>query len=205
MTSAGFDNISSVYDKLARLVYGKSIIEAQKHFLKLIPQQANVLILGGGTGWILTEIIKKEVVCAIWYVDASEEMIRLSKKRVDNSHIQFILGTENNMPSSVRFDIVITNFYLDLFPMEKLNKVIDKIIFVLRPESHWIVTDFIDTKKWWARLLLKSMYTFFGVLCKIEATDLPDWHDALQEKGLRKKESRFFYHGFIESAVYSVS
>jgi len=201
--ATGFDRISFVYDKLVWLVYGNSIAEAQKYFLPHIPQRSTVLILGGGTGWILTEIGKQKMACEIWYIDASDSMIRLSKKRKTNEQIHFITGTENEIPASVRFDIVITNFYLDLFPEDKLKEVIDKITFVTHPESRWIVTDFVNNKKWWQSIMLKSMYFFFMVVCKIEAGNLPDWHLALRERGFIKKESKLFYGNFIESAIYA--
>lgn len=205
MNAKGFDRISFLYDKLALLVYGRSIVDAQKYFLTQIPQQAKVLILGGGTGWILTEIGKNKITCEIWYIDASEEMIRLSGTKINPNRTYYIRGTEKDIPASVSFDVVITNFYLDLFSDEKLKEVLGTIKHGLSAEVKWIATDFVNTKKWWQSTLLTIMYLFFNVVCAIEARSLPDWDKALHQAGLRRRESKFFYRGFIESTVYTIS
>jgi tRNA (cmo5U34)-methyltransferase len=50
----GFDRLAPFYDSLARLIIGKGIKQSQLHFLNhLRGQNQGVLVLGGGTGWIL--------------------------------------------------------------------------------------------------------------------------------------------------------
>ncbi len=55
-TMNGFNRIAGVYDFLAKLVFGKHIRRSQEHFLKMVIQQNKVLVLGGGSGWILESI-----------------------------------------------------------------------------------------------------------------------------------------------------
>ena len=161
------------------------------------------MILGGGTGWLLAEIMKMKLENEIWYIEASQKMLQLSRDKIDdNSNIHFILGSENDIPATVQFDIVITNFYLDLFTLENLNVVVEKITIALRPGALWIVTDFINRKKWWQIALLKSMYLFFNLVCNIEAATLPDWQFALQRNTLQIKEHKSFFHGFMISTLY---
>src|SRR5688572_27433406 len=112
-----FDSVASFYDRLSRLIFGNSILHAQTLYLPDIPTGANVLILGGGTGWLLCELLAKKPGCKIWYIEASEKMISLSKEATrDTSHrVTFIHGTEDRIPSGITFHVVITHFYLDLF------------------------------------------------------------------------------------------
>src|SRR5882762_1794152 len=126
MRSNNFDRIAFLYDRLARLIFGHSIIDAQKHFLKLIPNRAAVLILGGGSGWILKDLLRERPEVYVCYVDASKEMITLAKKGTQSPRIVFIHGTENDIPKQ-QFDIVLTHFYLDLFSAGSLPTVIAKI------------------------------------------------------------------------------
>lgn len=203
MQSNGFDKIANVYDALARLVFGKAIRQAQNYFLNDIPSQSKVLILGGGSGWLLSQMLKSNPQCEIWYIEASEKMLELSKVKANQfNRVYFIHGTEDSIPRTIQFDVVITNFYLDLFTETSLDRVIDKIQNVMRPQAIWLVSDFLNNNKWWQSFLLRIMYHFFRTLCGIEAASLPDWNRMLLEKRLRRMKSQLFYSGFIESVVY---
>ncbi len=198
-----FDKIANVYDGLAQLVFGKSIRQAQKVFLGDVPTQSKVLILGGGTGWLLTQLLELKPQCEVWYIEASEKMLELSKIKIqDSDRVHFIHGTENSIPSGIQFDVVITNFYLDLFTYESLDSVLIKIKKEIKPNALWLATDFIVGRKWWQFTLLRMMYRFFRIMCHIEATELPDWNQILAKMGLQKMKSTLFFGGFIETAVY---
>jgi tRNA (cmo5U34)-methyltransferase len=49
----GFDRLAPFYDSLARLIIGKGIKQSQLHFLNHLRDKTKLLVLGGGTGWIL--------------------------------------------------------------------------------------------------------------------------------------------------------
>ena len=51
MKRTGWDRIARIYDRLARLVYGRQIVRAQVDLLEHISPGSRVLIVGGGTGW----------------------------------------------------------------------------------------------------------------------------------------------------------
>lgn len=201
MKSNDFGKIAFVYDRLAKLVFGKSIVDSQKAFFDKIPAEARILIMGGGSGRILPELFLSNPKIDVCYIDASAEMISLAKYRIRNDkHIEFIVGTEDDIPDRP-FDVIITNFYLDLFKAESLLLVVQKLRNVMRPNSLWIVTDFTD-KKWWHRLMLKVMYIFFRVTTRIEASQLPDWSETLQKFGGKKNDSKFFFREFIEATMF---
>src|SRR4051812_25234860 len=102
-----FNGLAFVYDGLAKLVFGKSIQDAQRCFLNQLSDKRNILILGGGTGWILEEVILKNSACDIWYVEASSKMIELSQRKLPKdyaSRVHFIHGTEQSLPNQIQFD-----------------------------------------------------------------------------------------------------
>ena len=198
---SGFDYVAPLYDPLVRLVFGKSIVDAQTYFLNQIPQRSRVLILGGGTGWLLEELLCLEPTCSVWYVEKSSKMIDRSRKRKINNRVYFIHGTEENIPADLKFDVIITNFYLDLFHNSSLKDVLQHIHHYTLPSTRWLVTDFIDVGKWWQRLLLKVMYTFFNVVCNIEAHQLPAWHQQMQRDWV-EINSKSWYGNFIRSNVW---
>ena len=198
-----FDSVAGFYDKLTMLVFGTAIRRAQTTHLYDIPQGSNVLILGGGTGWLLAELSALNPTCKVWYIDASSKMISLSKKKMRNSNheIVFIHGTEEAIPAEIMFDAVITHFYLDLFPPDACNVIIRKIRSAIRPGGCWLVADFIDTT-WWHGVMLRMMYGFFSVMCGIEGRSLSPWENLLEENGFKEYKSRKFFGSFIKSAVF---
>ena len=134
-TNAGFDFLAPVYDWIARLVFGKAITDSQTFFLNRIPQQADVLILGGGTGWLLEKISEQNKSCRIVYVDLSQQMIEKSKLRTTKDEVSFVQGTISDVPMDAKFDVVITNFYLDLFSDRKLELILEQIGIHVKPTS----------------------------------------------------------------------
>lgn len=198
----GFNRIAGLYDVLAKLVFGKQIIRAQEHFLKMIIQQDRLLILGGGSGWILKSLDSLSFHGEVWYIEASSEMIRSAAKKTLGYKVHFIHGTEENVPHDIVFDAVITNFYLDLFPDERLPFVIREIIMKLKGGTIWIVTDFTRTNSTWHRLLLRTMYRFFSITAGIEARVLPHWKEALISQRLVITNEAQFYSGFIRSVAF---
>jgi len=199
----GFDKIAFVYDRLAQLVYGKSIIDAQKYFLGKIPGHSKILILGGGTGWILQEIFKLNSNVEIYYIEASSKMISLAKEKINNEQIHFVHGTEDNIPQQIQFNVVVTNFYLDLFSDDSMKSVLQKIKISLSSNAQWIVTDFVNEKSW-QRLLLKVMYAFFRFTSGIEAKKFPDWENEMLLIEVKEIGSKKFYNGFIETKLYQL-
>lgn len=201
-TLDGFNKIAPVYDTLARLVYGKSIVEAQTHYVALLKNAKHILVLGGGSGWIVEELFKYSA-AEISYVEASSAMMALTKQRnIPINRINFIYGTEDQIPAGSVFDVVITNFYLDLFTEGKQREIMEKINLMLSKEGMWMVSDFVNNGTWWHRFLLVIMHQFFRRLCKIEAHELADWETALRENGLKPMYAETFYKGFIKSTVF---
>lgn len=200
----GFDRISFAYDFLAKFIFGKSIINSQKYFLNKIQDCSKVLILGGGSGWILAELFKVKPGCEVWYIEASQKMISLSKIRIKPTHtIHFIHGTEQDIPLSMKYDVLITNFYLDLFNQHQLKSVIIQLQSSMKADAQWIVTDFVK-EKWWQVIMLRVMYWFFRITCGIESRQLPEWSRAMDYAGVKEIELKTFYNGFIKATLYQL-
>jgi ubiquinone/menaquinone biosynthesis C-methylase UbiE len=200
---SNFNAVASFYDRLAEMVFGGAIKRAQTAYLETISPGANVLILGGGTGWILMELFAINPTCKVWYIDASSRMIDLAKRTVQDSkhHVIFIHGTEDSIPPAGSIDVVITNFYLDLFPPASCDKVIQKISTAMHAKSIWLIADFDDTT-WWHGVILRVMYIFFRMTTGIEASSLCNWRKLMERNGFQVKESTEFFRGFIKSAVF---
>ncbi len=197
--AAGFDRLAPMYDALARIVIGSGIRKSQLYFLNHLTTKNKLLILGGGTGWILPFILKMNPALQIDYIDVSPKMIALAKGKVKNSRVRFIVGTEENIPDK-DYDCVITNFYLDLFDEAKLESVVLRIKKSLQPGACWIATDFVN-EKWWHKSVLTIMYRFFHVTTGLQTLSLPLWEKGLRLAGGVQLEMKKYSRGFIKSTV----
>lgn len=197
---SSFDSVAWFYDPLVRLVFGQSMVQSQTQFLNRIRDGAAVLVLGGGTGWILDEIFARADPAEVCYVETSSKMLEKAKKRRMKGIVRFVSGTWRGLPPE-KFDVVITNYFLDLFTDSTLTEVIPSISNLLKDEGIWLATDF-TAARWWHRLMLSVMYWFFRVLCRIEARSLPAWEHALTNAGFRSKEHAFHYRGFMKSVLF---
>ncbi|HTD41351.1 MAG TPA: class I SAM-dependent methyltransferase [Mucilaginibacter sp.] len=202
--SANYDNSAWFYDRLSRLVYGKALIRSQVYLLKYIPANANILIAGGGTGWILEEIAKIHMSgLTITYVEVSSKMIALSQRRnTGNNQVIFINEPIENTKENKHYDVVITPFLFDNFTEQTFQKVFAHIHFQLKQNGLWLNTDFRLTGKWWQSFLLRSMILFFRIICRIEAKKLPNIDKCFDQHEYHIIDQKAFFGEFILSTVY---
>jgi ubiquinone/menaquinone biosynthesis C-methylase UbiE len=202
--SANFNNSAWFYDRLSRLVYGKALISAQVYLLQYVSPNANILIVGGGTGWILEELTKIHPSgLNITYAEVAPKMIALSQKRnISNNHVVFINDAIENVALSSNFDVVITPFLFDNFTEQTTSKVFNHIHSQLKSSGLWLNCDFQLSGKLWQNILLKSMFLFFRIICDIEASQLPDIEKHFAIHNYKCIEQQTFFGDFIISKVY---
>jgi len=202
--AANYNNSAWFYDSLARAVYGKALVNAQVYLLTHIPANSKLLIVGGGTGWILEELIRLHSSgLNITYVEIAPKMMSISKKRnIGNNQIIFINEGIENTHLPTDFDIVLTPFLLDNFTPQNLNIIFKSIDKLLKPNALWLNASFQLTGKLWQKLLLKTMFIFFKLTCGIEASKLPEIAGVFEENGYKLIEQEGFFSEFIGAKVY---
>lgn len=207
-----FDFIAPVYDALAGLVYGQAQKQAQQHFLSQVPPHAQVLVVGGGSGWILQELFRLARPAHVLYLEASGKMLHQAQmlfKHEAPAPLEFRLGTERDLQEPEKFDVVLTPFVLDLFTEPELQTMLQKLDTALRPAGLWLQTDFqLSTSQWyqiWQKPMLWLMYRFFGWASGISAKKLPPLDKLFHQLGYHQRDWAFFFGGFIKTQVLQKS
>ena len=179
-------------------------MNAQLYLLDAIPAGARLLIVGGGTGWILEEIATLHPAgLSITYIDSSEKMIALSERRnAGNNKVSFEAIPVESVILDGMYDVVLTPFLLDNLTEVSMRKVCQSITAHLNPGGIWLYCDFEDGGKVWHKVLLKIMYLFFRLSCGIEASELPDVRAWFSEGKYKIIGERKFYKGFAVARVY---
>ena len=181
------------------------MLNAQQYLINFIPAKARVLIIGGGTGWILEEIAHVHPSeLTIVYIDVSPKMISLAKKRnAGNNKVTFITSQVQDVHySPEEYDIVLTPFLFDNFTDDSLQKIFPEISKGLKRGGLWLHCDFEETGRFTQRFLLKVMYFFFRVCCGIEASGLPDVSALFSRYEYKISGRKTYMKGFIAATIY---
>ncbi len=207
--SGNFDRVAWCYDALAGLVFGGSLRQAQRAALAGLPAGApHVLILGGGTGWVLAEVLRRRPRAAVLYLEASGPMLARAVAHLRRTapgaagQVEFRQGTEAALGPGERFDALVTFFVLDCFPPAALGPALARLAAARRPAAPWLLADFRRPRRGWQRALLGAMYRFFGAVAAVRARQMPDLHAALAGLGLRPMRQAFFFGGAVEGTVF---
>lgn len=190
-----FNFLAPIYDLLARLVFGQNLHQASIHFLNDIPSNSKVLVLGGGTGRILTDLEGNQVT----YVEKSQKMLNRAKERQLKELVNFIHTDFLKWESDQQFDVVICPFFLDVFDEDNLNLVLDKMRSSLDSNGQLMVTDFEPSELKSYRLLLKIMHLFFRLFSSLESRRLKPIRQHILQSGFRIEAEKFWLNGLIFS------
>ncbi len=210
---ADFGRLARVYDLLASLVFGRALRQAQREALQaglpLAGPTPHVLVLGGGPGWVLTELLRQCPAARVLYLETSAAMLERAQARLRRhlplatEQVEFRQGSEWSLKLGEQFDAIVTFFVLDCFTPADFPGALARLQAARRPAAPWLVADFGPPQRWWQRVLLRTMYLFFGVAVGLRAQQLPPWPTALATLGLKTRFLSAHYARFIRSQVLS--
>jgi len=204
MALSNFNAVAFCYDFLARLVFGTALQKAQKEHLYRLPETGSVLIVGGGTGWVLKEVLRVRPKLEVTYAEPSIKMTALARQKLTKpqaSQVSFFTGGVEALQKE-GFDAVLTFFVLDVFPApEALQTVMQGIYQKLKPNGQWLVADFsaAGCQRGWRAALLWLMFRFFKLTAGLKNQRLDDFPPYFRQLGLATKNESFFFHGMVIS------
>jgi ubiquinone/menaquinone biosynthesis C-methylase UbiE len=212
--AANYDSIAKYYDRIHHLFFGQSEMSAQVEMLDYIRPGSRVLILGGGTGWILEKIsaIYPEGL-QITYVESSLKMVEYSKTRNwRENRVDFVQATvEDWLKEGKRgepgdsYQCILTGFFFDNFTGEQATQLVGLMTPLLKERGYWLDADFYYPRgrdKLWQAILLRVMYVSARLICGVEAKRLPDMGSIFPAAGYVPVHTSFHYQRFIRSVVY---
>lgn len=198
-----FDSVAPVYDLLARLAFGRLLIRAQRWGIGQVGSGGRVLVLGGGTGATLPDLLARQP-ARILYVEASAAMLKLARQRTQPAaSITFIHGTEADVADSEQVDVILLPFVLDLYPPQILQlRMLPRLLENLKPDGQLIVTDFDQPKTYWQRAYMWLMLRFFALTAAVPVRQWTNWPNALRQAGLIEQAGRSFRGSQVRSGCW---
>jgi len=215
-----YDRIANYYDRIHHLFYGQAEISAQVELLEYIRPGDRLLIVGGGTGWILEKIAAIfPSGLEITYIESSVRMMELTKTRKwgENKVELVISGVEEWIGGAERseggeiwsggkaYDCILTGFFFDNFKEAHAAAIVRQLTPFLKSGGHWLESDFYYPKKrgkLWQAILLWAMYVSARLICGVEAKRLPDMDRIFCAVGYRVVYTTYHYQRFIRGVAY---
>ncbi|WP_186753680.1 class I SAM-dependent methyltransferase [Echinicola salinicaeni] len=196
-----YDRVVFFYDGLASLVLGKGYLESKRAFLDHISKGDNVLYIGGGTGTNLPEILTQVGEDGkVFFVEASQKMVNEAAKDIPDKltrRVVFLKEDDFKKIPKHQFQIVITQYLLDLLPESDLKILFDEVSKRCNRKTKWIFTDFLDHPN--RKVLQYIMIGFFRLVTKNPRKDLPNYSKYFKKYGWEIKNKISFKNDWIQA------
>lgn len=207
----GFNRIAPIYDAMTCLASFNQINKSQLAFLSQLSTQSTCLILGGGTGYFLQKLVEENKTIQITYVDASEKMIELAKKRMQSTipdaleRVTFVCKRVEDFVFDT-YDVIVCNYFLDLFDESYIAILLQRFNQHLNKDALLYITDFSIPEKglmhWTTKAGLKMLYVFFGWTTNLPTQKLSAIDKIVRGKGFYVLHTKSFLKGVLKCTVY---
>jgi hypothetical protein len=208
-----FDRLAAHYHWLEKLFAGGLMQRCRTTFLSHTKYRRSALLVGEGTGKFLAELLRSNPQIQITCVEQCEGMIQqtrqhLASEQLDGSHVSFqqvdvLVWT----PPPGKFDLVVTNFFLDCFQSEQLQKLIPLLARSATHDAIWLLADFrvpeTGWRRWRAGAILASLYVFFKLMTSLSASWLTPPDNFLRNSGFRLSDRRLLNFGLVHADLWS--
>ena len=200
-----YNRIAWMYDPLSKLFLGDEYINSKTYFLDRLKPGCSVLMLGGGTGGNLPEILERiGPQGSLYFMDASSAMIRKAKRRFYGptpATVHFIHSADFAELTLLRPDFILAHYFLDVLTDELLALLFSKVDQIVNPQTEWIFADFypVPQKQW----LIRIMIRLFRIFVRHPRGDLPDYDSYFERWCWKEKGACVFLGGFIQVKVLS--
>jgi ubiquinone/menaquinone biosynthesis C-methylase UbiE len=208
----GFNFIAPFYEFLLRIIFGNVLRNMELRLINTIPNGKHILIIGEGNGEFLKKFLQQNQPVSITVVDLSDKMCKISQNKIESLNLvnlkpEYIISDIREFRSENNFDVLITNFFLDLFDSDDLKHVMSSCDSLLKSEGIWYITDFYDRSgtglpSMIRKVIMIPIYTFFRLLTGISGKKLPDFHMEISALDYQLVKDSFHSSGLFRCAAY---
>lgn len=209
---AKYGRLDRAYQSLEYMAFGRGLERARGHYLNRLSDCRRIAIFGAGDGRVLAPLLAAAPHAECLSIDADAQMTRLAEARAREANaetrVRFTTADARTVeldPAS--FDALVTQFFLDCFTAEDLDRLIPKIGAALTQNGLWLFADFaIPARPAYARLRAKLwvalLCAFFRWRAGHPLRSLPPMEPLLVKHGFQREETFDQSAGLIRSAVY---
>jgi len=188
-----FDTLAPYYRIMEWVTAAGVLQRCRTAFLAETANCRRALLLGEGPGRFLVELLRANPRVVVTCVERSPRMIEEAQrglKESDLDRVHFVPADALTwQPPQNKFDLVVTNFFLDCFRRDELKGLVAKIAASATTDARWLLADFREPetgwRRWRGRAALALMYGFFRVATGLSASRLTPPDGFLAAGGFR--------------------
>ncbi|QDT94387.1 Methyltransferase domain protein [Gimesia algae] len=207
-----FDRVAPWFERLEKIVFGDQMQVCRTAFLSDLPAIKKAALIGEGNGTFLAQFLKHCDCEEIHYIDSSKKMLDLAQKQFQMNvfpglerMVFYHLDLSLDVMPDQNYDLVVTNFFLDVFNGATLNNVVSKIASACTRDAHWLYADFQVTGNRFQRCRaiawVKTMYLFFRLAADIQTMKLTNPSALLDRNGFQIKWFKEFDNGLMRAEI----
>jgi ubiquinone/menaquinone biosynthesis C-methylase UbiE len=199
-----FDRLAPFYQTMEWVAAGGKLQRCRTAFLDEIPVPRRILLAGEGHGRSLPLFVEKFPEAKIVVVDFSAKMLEIAKSKVDSERVTFLHADllEWEGPQG-KFDLIVTNFFLDCFIEEDLASVVSKLGKLAAPRADWLLADFdippTPLAGLRSRVIVGVLYKFFRVACGLRTRELVPPDGEITKAGFSRMKRETYEWGLLKS------
>ena len=193
--------IGPVYDFLSSLYSGKSIHSCKTAMLGVEHLNPGDQVVFAGVGHGRDAIRAAELGANVTVVDLSETMLRkFSEAQEDQAphlNIRKVHGDIMKFEEFEQYDMVVANFFLNVFDEAMMQRVLGHLIDLGRPGAKLVVGDFsYPTGNVFARFF-KRIYWYmavftFWLFARNAFHNIYNYPEYMQRQGLKIRDQKYF-------------
>lgn len=209
--SVGYGPLVPLYAQLARWYSGGAIPACQHWAVDEVAPGDRVLFAGPGPG---TDVLRaSQAGLRVTAIDRCPVMLAATKRRLQNAgvaeRVELVHADLRQHPPAAEFDVVIAQFFLNVFPPDYLPQVLSALAGYLKPAGRLIIGDFaplVDGGRCWQQRyhdLPMHILARFGANARHPVHDLPVYLNKAGFQLLERRRFRLFSVGpdWIEGLV----
>lgn len=203
-----FNALAPYYRWIEAVTFGPLLQWCRTALLPEMLTAQRALVLGDGDGRFLAELLAANPSAAVEAIDISPAMVKLARRRnAGNERVRFHIGDARCASfAPARYDLIVTNFFLDCFGLFDLERMILALAAALEPGGRWVVGDFRLPARGWPRLAgraaLAAMYAFFRLATRLPARQLVEPDRLLRRSGLTLVSEESRLRGFLSARLW---
>ena len=142
MSARSYDRVSSIYERLAVLFTGGQNLATRMSQLEDMHPGQRVLYVGVGPGEEALEAASRGI--KVTCVDLSPSMVETVRKRFEKAGLpgEFVCADIMEYQPAQPFDVVVANFFLNVFSRPVMEKIMARLVSLVRPGGDFVVADF---------------------------------------------------------------
>jgi demethylphylloquinol methyltransferase len=142
MSARSYDRVSSIYERLTLLFTGGQNLKTRLSQLEDMHAGQRVLYVGVGPGEEALEAARRGI--KVTCVDLSPSMVDTVRERFEKAGLsgEFVCADIMEYQPAQLFDVVVANFFLNVFSRPVMEKIMARLVSLVRPGGDFVVADF---------------------------------------------------------------